>query len=52
MTLYEAVKQIIEVSGTDADSEQITQILRKAGAPERVPDKVLNTVLSVAKVLR
>ncbi len=51
MTLLETVTRIIEVSGTDADPQIITEIMRKAGAPERVPDKVLKAVLAVAKVL-
>ena len=51
MTLYDAVTKIIEVSGTNADPQIITEIMRKAGAPERVPDKVLKAVLAVAKIL-
>ena len=51
MTLYDAVTKIIEVSGTNADPQIITEIMRKAGAPERVPAKVLKAVLAVAKIL-
>ncbi len=51
MTLYEAVKRIIEASGTNADPQIISEIMRKAGAPARVPEKVLQTILAVAKVL-
>ena len=37
----EAVKQIIEISGTNADPEKITEIMRKAAAPPQVLAKVL-----------
>jgi hypothetical protein len=37
----EAVKQIIDISGTNVDPEQISEIMRKAAAPPQVPEKVL-----------
>ena len=33
MALIQAVTKIIEASGTDADPEKITEIVRKARAP-------------------
>ena len=52
MTLYDAVTKIIEASGINADPQIITEIMRKAGAPARVPEKVLHAVLAMAKLLR
>ena len=52
MTLTQAVQILLDETNEAGDAEDIAKILKQHGAPDRVPTKVLQTVLAVARLLR
>ncbi len=52
MKLEEAVKKLNDTFGNYNDIEAITKILKQFGAPDTVPDNVLNKVMLAGKALR